>query len=105
MRLREPFAVVNKDYVAEGHRLGYRFGTQYTSVREKVYQLFTQTAREQIERYGFVCLDAPFTFQADIDTMIKELRRGHPDLPILVITVEAPQKDRKRRISQGRELV
>ncbi len=106
MALREPCAVVNKDWIAEMHKFGHKFGTKYSKeVRDEAYRLFTQAALEQIKRYSFVCLDAPFTFQADIDKMIRELQREYPDLPILIVTVETPEKDRKKRIKKGRDLV
>lgn len=51
-----------------------------------------------------MCLDAPFTFQDDVDKMIEELRAIYPDMPVLVTTVEAPEEDRRARAESPRNL-
>lgn len=103
-RLSIPFAMVNKDYVAEMHGMQRRNGTEYTpEVRERLYKLFTQSALTSIARYGHVCLDAPFTYQRDVDAMIVALRETHPQLRVLVTTVQASAHERKARITLWRQ--
>ena len=92
--------MVNKDYIAEMHGIQRRNGTEYTSeVREKLYELFTANALASIARYGYVCLDAPFTYQRDVDAMILKLREAHPQLKVLVATVQATQQERQTRMA------
>lgn len=88
--------MVNKDYVAEQNGMHRRNGTEYTSeVRERLYELFTTSALASIARYGYVCLDAPFTYQRDVDAMILKLREIHPELRVLVATIESSQEERQ----------
>lgn len=104
--LKIPFAVINKDYVAESHKLWHKFHTPYNlEVRTQVYELFTKTAIERIRQYGYTCLDAPFTKQRDVEKMIEKLRSVYPNIPVLVVTVDAPQSDREERIQKSRALV
>lgn len=92
--------MVNKDYVAEQDGMQRRNGTEYTSaVRERLYELFTTSALASMTRYGYVCLDAPFTYQKDVDAMIVKLREVHPQLRVLVVTVEATQRERQARMT------
>ncbi|MBP6921625.1 HAD hydrolase-like protein [Candidatus Gracilibacteria bacterium] len=103
-RLGIPFAMVNKDYVAEIHGMQRRKETEYTpEVREKLYGLFTQRALASMARYGHLCLDAPFTYQRDVDAMIVALRETHPHLRVLVTTVQASEEERKARMTLGRQ--
>lgn len=100
-RLSIPFAMVNKDYVAEQNGMQRRNGTEYTAdVRERLYGLFTQSALASITHYGHVCLDAPFTYQRDVNTMIEKLRETYPQLRVLVATVESTQEERQARMAQ-----
>lgn len=93
--------MVNKDYIAEMHGMQRRNGTEYTSeVRERLYELFTTSALASMARYGYVCLDAPFTYQKDVDVMILKLREVYPQLRVLVATVEASQEERQARMAQ-----
>lgn len=99
-RLGIPFSMVNKDYVAEIHGMQRRKETEYTpEVREKLYGLFTQRALASMARYGHLCLDAPFTYQRDVDAMIAALRETHPHLRVLVTTVQASEEERKARMT------
>ncbi len=100
-----PVALINKDYVAEKYGMCRRNWVEYTSkIRTRLYKLFTKTALRRIKQYGYVCLDAPFTFQDDVDKMIEELRAIYPDMPVLVTTVEAPEEDRRARAESPRNL-
>lgn len=103
-RLSIPFAMVNKDYVAEQNYMQRKNGTEYTDeVRKQLYELFTTSALASIARYGHVCLDAPFTYQRDVDAMIEALRETHPQLRVLVTTVQASEHQRKARMKLGRQ--
>lgn len=103
-RLGIPFSMVNKDYVAEMHGMQRRNGTEYTSaVRARLYEFFTTSALASIARYGYVCLDAPFTYQKDVDEMIPKLREVYPQLKVLVTTVESSQEERQSRMAQWRQ--
>ena len=100
-----PLALINKDYIAEKYGMCRRHGIEYTAERRaQLYTLFTQTSLEKIKQYGYVCLDAPFTFQDDVDKMIEELRAVYPDIPALITTVEAPEADRRMRAELPRKL-
>lgn len=93
--------MVNKDYIAEMNKMQRRNGTEYTTeVRERLYELFTTSALASMARYGYVCLDAPFTYQKDVDTMIAKLRETCPQLRVLVATVESSQEERQSRMAQ-----
>lgn len=102
-RLGIPFAMVNKDYIAEIHGMQRRNNTAYDPIRDQLYQLFTEHALSSIARYGHVCLDAPFTSQKDVDKMINKLREVYPQLRVLVATVESSRAEREARMAQWRQ--
>jgi hypothetical protein len=82
------------------HGMQRRNGTTYEPIRDQLYGLFTESALTSITRYGYVCLDAPFTYQKDVDMMIAKLRETYPQLRVLVATVESSQGEREFRMSQ-----
>lgn len=102
-RLGIPFAMINKDYIAEMHGMQRRNNTEYEPIRDRLYELFTESTLASIERYGYVCLDAPFTSQKDVDKMIGKLRAKYPQLRVLVATVESSQEERQSRMAQWRQ--
>ena len=82
------------------HGMQRRNNTEYEPIRDRLYELFTESTLASIERYGYVCLDAPFTSQKDVDKMIGKLRAKYPQLRVLVATVESSQEERQSRMAQ-----